>query len=129
MQQPNTNDSQRQMAYVTNTPFKSKVKAIEDDVFKMGAVKKAAQLSRSLLNITHYKKLKYSNEVGDAIWDLKHPVFTYPEMPEERIVMDKERNQIIEKPNEMNIFMWKRQWDGVNTWENDFKIIKRLFTH
>ena len=39
------------MACVTNKPFKSKVKAIEDDVFEMGSVKNAAQFSRSLLNI------------------------------------------------------------------------------
>ena len=32
-------DSQNRKAYVTNKPFKSKVKAIEDYVFKMGQLK------------------------------------------------------------------------------------------
>ena len=83
MQQPNANNSQRQMAYIANTPFKSKVKAIEDDVFNMGSVKNFVQFSRSLLKIADYVQLKFNSKVGDAMWDLKHPVFTYPEMPQE----------------------------------------------
>ena len=57
--------------------------------------------------------------MGDAIGDLKHLVFTYPEMPEEKIVID-EGNQVIEKPNKMKNFMWRRQWDGVNTEETEY---------
>ena len=39
MGQLNMKDSQNRKAYVTNKPFKSKVKAIEDYVFKMGQLK------------------------------------------------------------------------------------------
>ena len=101
------------MAFVTNKPFKSKVKATEDDVF-------AAKFSRSLLNIADYAQLKYNNKVGDAIWDQKHPMFTYPEMPEEKVVIDKEGNQIIEQPNEMKVFMWKKHWNRLHTQETEY---------
>ena len=68
------------------------------------------------MNIADYVQLKYNNEVGDAIQDLKHTVFTFKEMPEEKVVIDKEGNQIIEQPNEIKVFMWKVHWNGVNTW-------------
>ena len=113
--QSNMKYSQKQMAYITNKPFKSQVKVIKDDVFMMRSVKNAAQFFISLLNIADYVQLKYNNEVGDAMQDLKHPLFNYPEMPEEKIVIDKEGNQIIEQPNEMKEFMWKKHWDRVNT--------------
>ena len=37
--QLNAEDNWRQTSYVGNKHFKSKVKAVEDDVFKMGLVK------------------------------------------------------------------------------------------
>ena len=46
------------MPYVGNKPFKSKLKAIKDDVFEMRSVKNAAQFSRSLLSIADYVQLK-----------------------------------------------------------------------
>ena len=45
--------------------------------------------------------------MGDAICDLKHPMFTYLDMLEKKIVIDKDGNQVYEKPNEMKVFMWK----------------------
>ena len=73
------------------------------------------------MNIADYVQLKYKNEVIDTIWDLWHPVFTYPEMPEEKVVIDKEGNQIIEQPNEMKVFMWYKYWDRVKSQETEYK--------
>ena len=73
--------------------------------------------------------MKNDNEVCGAICDLKHPVFTYPDMPEKKIVIDKDGNQIYEKPNDMKVFMWKWQSDGVNTQEIEYKNIKKQCTH
>ena len=97
--------------YGGNKPFKSKVKEVEDDVFAMGPVKNATQFWRSLLDIADYVQVKYNNEVGDAIRNLKHPVFIFPEMPEERFKLDKDGNQIYQRQNKMKVFTWKKQWE------------------
>ena len=52
-------------------------------------------------------------------------MFTFPDMSEEKVVIDKEVNQIVEKPNDLKVFMWKRQWDGVNTSETEYKKYQR----
>ena len=78
--QSNMRDNLRQTSYGGNTPFKSKIKAMENVIFEMGSVKNAAQFSRSLLNIADYVQMKYSNEVEDAICDSKcqcSPTQTY----------------------------------------------------
>ena len=49
---------------ITNKPFKSKIKSIEDDLFEVGSVKNAAQFLRSLLNIADHVQTKYNSEVG-----------------------------------------------------------------
>ena len=46
-------------------------------------------------------------------------MFTYTDMPEDEVVFDKNGNQIVEKTNNMKVFMWKRQWDVVNSWETE----------
>ena len=73
--------------------------------------------------------MKYNNEVWDAILDLKHPMFTYPDMPEEKMVIDKDGNQVYEKPNEVKVFKWKRLWDGINNFETEYKNIKKQCNH
>ena len=93
------------MPYVGNKPFKSKLKALEDDAFEMRSVKNATQFSRTLLNITNYVKMKYNDEVGNAIRNLRHPVSTYPGMPKEWFELDKDGNQIYQRPNEIKVFM------------------------
>ena len=50
-------------------------------------------------------------------------------MPEKKIVIDKDGNQIYEKSNDMKVFMWKWQSDGVNTQEIEYKNIKKQCTH
>ena len=62
-------------------------------------------------------QVKCNNEVGDAIRNLKHPVFIFPEMPEDRFELNKGGNQVYQRPNEMKVFMWKKQWEQVNTRE------------
>ena len=77
---PNAKDNQRWIPYVGNKPFKSTLKALKDNVFEMGSVKNATQFLRSLLNIADYVQMKYNNKAGDAIRNLKYPMFVYPNM-------------------------------------------------
>ena len=56
----------------------------------MGSVENLAQFSRSLLNIEDCEQMKYDNEVGDAIHNLKHTVFIYQDMSEEKVEMNKD---------------------------------------
>ena len=60
----------------------------------MWLVKNATQFSRSMLNIADYVQMKYNNEIGDAIRNLKHPMFIYPDMTEEMFKMVNDGNQV-----------------------------------
>ena len=42
--------------------------------------------------------MNYNNKVRDAISNLKHPVFIYPKMPQERFELDKEGYEVYQKP-------------------------------
>ena len=61
--------------YVTNETYKSKIKAIKDNIFKIGSVRNAAQFTRSLANIADYTQM---NTTIKALAKLE---FMYPEMP------------------------------------------------
>ena len=41
-------------------------------------------------------------------------------MPEERLELDKDGNQVYQRPNEMMVFMWKKQWRRVDTHEAEY---------
>ena len=83
-------------------------------------VKNAAQFSKSLFNIADYVQMKYNNKVGDAIRNLKHPTFIYLEDPEERFVLDKDGNKVYQPPDEIKVFMWKKQWEKISSHETDY---------
>ena len=51
-------------SFILNKPYKSKIKFIKEDVFKIGSIKKASQFMISLLNIANHVQMKYKNELG-----------------------------------------------------------------
>ena len=65
--------------------------------------------------------MKYNNELKKAILMLTESAFTYPEMPQGMIEMDKEGNKVITKPNHMEVPMWCRRWEATNKIENEYK--------
>ena len=69
-------------------------------------LKNAAQFIRSLLNIADYVQIKNNNEVGNVTWNLTVPIFTYLNVPQGMIEVDKEGEKIRNESNEMEVFMW-----------------------
>ena len=67
----NAKDSHRWTPHVGKKAFKCKFKALEEGIFEMASVKNAAQILKSMLNISNYMQMNYNNKIGDAIKSLK----------------------------------------------------------
>ena len=103
-----TKDVWKSEDYGMNQPYKSKIKSVEDKVFKIDSVKNSAQWTWSLKKYSN-DQMKCNSKVGETIRNLMTPTCTYPKMPQETINMDKECNKLINKPNGMELFMWHKR--------------------
>ena len=70
------------------------IKAIEDDIFKIGSIKNAPQFTKSLLHVADYLQMKYNKEVGKAIRMLEKPKFIYQEMPKGKMEKSKDGTEV-----------------------------------
>ena len=58
-------------------PFKSKVEGLEDAVFESGAVRHAAQFTKTLGEIANYVQKKHNSNFAKTIKDMERPTFKF----------------------------------------------------
>ena len=69
-------------------PFKSKVEGLEDAVFESGAVKHAAQFTKTLEEIANYMEKKYNSNVAKMIKVVERPIFEFPVRPVPKTILN-----------------------------------------
>ena len=68
--------------------FKSKVDGLEEAVIESGAVKHAAQFTKTLEEIAKYVQKKYNSNVAKMIKHVERPKFDFPACPTPTIIFN-----------------------------------------
>ena len=64
--------------------FKSSIPGLDDKIYKSGAVKHAAQFTKTSEEIADYVQTNFNSDVAEAIRNVKSPTFKMPTRPEKR---------------------------------------------
>ena len=91
--------------------FRSKIDGLEDAVFESGAVKHAAQFTKTLEEIANYVQRKYNSDVAKMIKDVERPVFEFPPRPLPKTIVNPDGTITTEKVDEMDIYIWKKGYE------------------
>ena len=95
--------------------FKGKVEGLEEAIFESRAVKHAAQFTKTLEEIAKYVQKKYNSDVAKMMKDVERPKFDFPARPVTKIVVNSDGTTTQEKINEMDIFIWKKNYELVHS--------------
>ena len=100
--------------------LKSKVDSLEDAVFESGAVKHAAQFTKTLEEIANYVQKKYNSDVAKMIKDVERSVFEFPARPLLKTILNSDGRITQEKVDEMDIYVWKKDYELIHSKKAEF---------
>ena len=79
-------------------------------MFKSEAVKHAAQFTKMLDKIANYVQKKYNNDIAKKIKDVECPIFKFSICSVLKISTNPDGTTTQEKIDEMDIYMWKKDY-------------------
>ena len=91
--------------------YLKKVKGLKDTVFESVSVKHAVQFTQITLN----------SDVARMIRDVECPVFKFPKQPLAQIITDPNGKLIQERFNEMEMYIWKKDYELVHKQRAEFE--------
>ena len=94
---------------------------LENAVFKSGSVKHAAQFTQTLEEISDHIQVRYNDDVAKMIREVERPMLKFPQQPTAQIVMDSNGNPIQERFNEMEMYMWKKDYELIHNQRAEFE--------
>ena len=88
---------------------------LEDAVFENGAVKHAAQFTKTLEEIANYVQKKHNSDVAKMIKDVERPVLEFPARPIPKTILNSDGTITLEKVDEMDSYVWKKDYKLVHS--------------
>ena len=114
----------------TNTiqDHQSKVQCLEDAIFESGAEKHTAHFTETLEKIAKYVQKKYNSDIANIIKDVEQPQFDFSTCSVPQIITDVDGMMTQEKINEMDIYIWKKDYKLMHSQKAKFsKKEKKVF--
>ena len=88
----------------------------------------STQFTKTSEKITKYIQKKYDSDVAKMRKDLEHPKFDFPVHPVPRIIMNTDGMTTQEKIDEMDIYVWKKDYELIHNQIAEFvEKEKRVF--
>ena len=92
--------------------FKGKTEGLEDAIFESGAVRHAAQFTKTVEALADYVQVKFNADVATAIRDIERPAILMPKLPMKKKIVKEDGTTIEEEFNEVEVFMWKKEYEA-----------------
>ena len=92
-------------------PFKSSIVGCEGKIFESDAVKNAAQFTKTFEAIADYVQINFNSDIAEAVWKVERPIFTMPEKPKRKTMINNQGKMITVEPDKIDIFKWKKDFE------------------
>ena len=84
-------------------------------------MKHAMQFTKTSEAIADYVQINFNSDVAEAIQNVDKPTFKMQPRPEKKMLTDEKVKTILESPEEVELFIWKKECEKLCKRQADYK--------